>query len=202
MAKQTQNQIVLARATKGLETQAAALGKIATDLQGLVATSVGVVQQIEDLTAQAAELEESNAAKRRAADAELKLRVKEDRDAVLAELLKQGKLANITSAELEALKGELAAKNASDDKELKTAVAIAVQAANRDAAANAAQVDATNKVNMAQKDATITMQADKISFLQSQVVQLQGQIDADRQTRLEIAKAESQRQGVTVNNGK
>lgn len=202
MAKQTQNQIVLARATKGLETQAAALGKIATDLQGLVATSVGVVQQIEDLTAQAAELEESNAAKRRAADAELKLRVKEDRDAVLAELLKQGKLANITSAELESLKGELAAKNASDDKELKTAVAIAVQAANRDAAANAAQVDATNKVNMAQKDATIMMQDEKIAFLQSQVVQLQGQIDADRSTRLAIAQAEAQRQGVVVNNGK
>lgn len=197
-----QNQIVLDRAQKALAAQSANLVKVATDLQGLVATSEGVVQKIEDLTAQAAELEAANATKRREADAELKLRTKEDRTGVLTELLKEGKLANITQAEVDSLRAELAAKLAADDKDQKVAVAVALSAAKRDSDAVMAGVVADNKVAAAQKDAQITMQADKITFLGTQVAQLQGQIDADRAARLEIAKAESQRQGVVVNNGK
>lgn len=197
-----QNQIVLDRAQKALAAQSANLVKVATDLQGLVATSEGVVQKIEDLTAQAAELEAANATKRREADAELKLRTKEDRTGVLTELLKEGKLANITQAEVDSLRAELAAKLAADDKDQKVAVAVALAAAKRDSDAVMAGVVADNKVAAAQKDAQITMQADKITFLGTQVAQLQGQIDADRAARLEIAKAESQRQGVVVNNGK
>lgn len=197
-----QNQIVLDRAQKALAAQSASLVKVATDLQGLVATSEGVVQKIEDLTAQAAELEAANETKRREAAADLKLRTREDRSAVLVELLKEGKLANITQAEVDGLRNELALKLAADDKEQKVAVAIALSAAKRDSDAVMAGVVADNKVAAAQKDAQITMQADKIAFLGTQVAQLQGQIDADRAARLEIAKAESQRQGVVVNNGK
>lgn len=194
--------VVLDRASKALHASVVGVEKIVADLQSLAATSAALALTIEDQNTESAQLAAANEATRRTAAAELRLQVKEDSDEVLVELLDANGLARITNSEVESLRAALAAKEAADDKELKTAVAIAVQAEKRDAQAAAAQVDATNKVNAAQKDAQISMQADKITFLSSQVTQLQAQIDADRQTRLEIAKAEAGRQGVVVNNGK
>ncbi|MEP9097471.1 hypothetical protein ABKU24_21235 (plasmid) [Enterobacter hormaechei] len=55
---------------------------------------------------------------------------------------------------------------------------------------------------MAELNANSKAKDNRIEFLEAQVTQLQGEVKAERDTRLEIAKAESNRQGVTVNTGK
>ena len=202
-AKQpAQPSVALTRASTTLQGTVAQVEKVVADLQALVTVSSAMATKIEDQQAESAAIAAENEVARREAAAELRLQVKEDRAAVTSELLAEAGLARITQAEVDAIRADLAAKVAADDKELKTAVAIAVQAEKRDALAAAAQVDAANKVAAAQKDATISMQEDKIKFLGTQVQQLQAQIEAERTTRLEIARAEAQKQGVVVNNGK
>lgn len=202
MAKANASQVVLERANKSLQGTAASLAKAAADLATFTTTVEATTLKIEDLQLQAAELEARNDVRLRELDAELRLRVKENEDKVLGELLNKGKLANITVAEVATLKAELAAAVAGNEEAVKKAVAETASAAYRDSRAAAAQVEADTKVAVAQKDAEINMQKEKINFLSAQVTQLQAQIEAERQTRLEIAKADSQRQGVTVNNGK
>lgn len=43
---------------------------------------------------------------------------------------------------------------------------------------------------------------ERITFLTGEIAALRGQIEAERNTRLEIAKADAGRQGVVVNAGK
>lgn len=197
-----QSQIALERANKNLQASVASAQKAITDVQSLVTLSEDITLKIEDLTAEAAELQAKNEAARRTAAAELKLRVMEDREGVFAGLLKEFNNARITPEAVNAIQKELAEKNAKDDSEQKAAVAIALNAAKREADFNLAQVKSANDVAAAQKDATIQGQNDKIQFLTAQVAQLQAQVEADRNARIEIAKAESARQGVVVQTGK
>ena len=128
--------------------------------------------------------------------------MKEDSDAVLTELLKVGNLARISESDLSNVRSELAARVAADDKELKTAVAVAVAAAQRDAKAEAAQVEATNKVEVAEKNATIEQQKMQLAFMTQQNADLRKQIEDERSARIAIAQADSTKQGVIVNTGK
>lgn len=204
MTKQTanQSQIILARATKGLDTAAAGMLKVATDLQALVQESAQTAMQIEDLQAQARALADANEIARREAAAELKLRIREDREAVFTTLLKETGSARIQTDALAALEAELVAVKAKDASEQNAAVAAAVAVAKRDAQVAAMQADAQNKVATATKDAQISTLTDKITFLTEQVKSLQKQVEDERNTRVEIAKAEANRQGVIVNTGK
>lgn len=201
-ATTTQSQVILARATKGMEAAAATVGKAVADLQSLTALSAETVLKIEDLQIQAAELAAQNEKTRREAAAELKVRVLEDREKVLAELLKEQSLARLTNADLQALQVELATVKAKDGAEQAAAVAAAVTQVKATAAAEALQVEAANKVATATKDAQIASLTDKVAFLQTQVQQLQAQVEAERTTRVQIAQAESARQGVIVNTAK
>ena len=194
--------LILDRASKNLQAMVAAATKASTDLGTLTTESIAKAHEIEDLEAKAAELASANETARREAAAELKLRVKEDSDAVLTELLKAGNLARISESDLSNVRSELAARVAADDKELKTAVAVAVAAAQRDAKAEAAQVEATNKVEVAEKNATIEQQKMQLAFMTQQNADLRKQIEDERSARIAIAQADSAKQGVIVNTGK
>ena len=194
--------LILDRASKNLQALLAAAVKATADLGTLTTESIAKAHEIEDLEAKAAELASANETARREAAAELKLRVKEDSDAVLSELLKAGNLARISESDLSNVRSELAARVAADDKELKTAVAVAVAAAQRDAKAEAAQVEATNKVEVAEKNATIEQQKMQLAFMTQQNADLRKQIEDERAARIAIAQADSAKQGVIVNTGK
>lgn len=198
----TQPSVILERANKALQTTVVGIEKTISDLQAMVQASEALAIRIEDQNAESAALAAANEETRRSAAAELRLQLKEDREAVTDGLLKEAGLARITQAEVDSLRADLAAKVASDDAELKKAVAVAVQAANRDAQAVAAQKEADVRVAVAQKDAQIVNLTEKNAFLTQQIAQANLTIEAERQTRLEIAKADAQRQGVVVNNGK
>lgn len=194
--------LILDRSNKNMQAAAASIVKAAAELQALAQTSEAVTLQIEDLNAEAAALAAQNATARREAATELKLQVQEDRRNVLQQLLKADNLALITETDLTNIRSELTAIKIKDDAELKTAIAQAVAAAKRDAGAEALQVEATNRVSTAAKDATIEAQTGKIEFLTEQVADLRKQLDAERTTRLAIAQADAGKQGVIVNTGK
>lgn len=194
--------LVLDRANKAIQTSVAALAKTAADLTTLVQQSEAVSLQIEDKNAELAELQANNDTAFREGAAELRLRVKEDRGTVLQQLMAEDGLARISGENLTALQTSLAEALRKDDAELKAAVAQAVAAAQRDAKATAVEVAARNSVENAGKDAQITSLTDKLTFMSQQVVNLQAQIDAERNTRQAIAQADAGRQGVVVNTGK
>lgn len=194
--------LVLDRANKTLQATVANLAKTAADLTTLVQQSEAVSLQIEDKNAELAALQAANDTAFREGAAELRLRVKEDRDTVLTQLMTDAGLARISGENLTALQTNLAEALRKDEAELKTAVAQAVAAAQREAKATAMEVAAKNSVENAGKDAQITSLTDKLAFMSQQVVNLQAQIEAERSTRLSIAQADAQRQGVVVNAGK
>ena len=194
--------LILDRASKNLQAMVAAATKASADLGTLTTESISVAERIEDLNAQAAELTAQNEHARRSAAAELSLRVKEDRDGTLQELLKEQGLANITLTEVDGIRKDLEARLAKDDADLKAAVAVAVANVTRDFKAEAAQAEANNKVATAEKDATIQQQKQQLEFMALQVTDLRQQITDERTTRLQIAQADAGKQGVIVNAGK
>lgn len=194
--------LILERANKALQTTVAAINKAAADLGTLVTQAEAVSLQIEDKNAELAALQAQNDTAYREGAAELRLRVKEDRDTVLSELLNQAGLARVSQEALGQLQNSLQQALNKDEAELKTAVAQAVAAAQRDAKAAALQVEAANRVETANKDATINALNSKVEFMTQQVVDLRAQVEAERNTRLEIARADAGRQGVVVNAGK
>ena len=69
--------------------------------------------------------------------------------------------------------------------------------------AQLAQKDSDHKVEIASLKANATAAQERITFLTAELAQARAQVEADRTARVEIAKAEAQRQGVVVNaNGK
>lgn len=194
--------LVLDRANKTLQATVANLAKTAAELTTLVQQSEAVSLQIEDKNAELAALQAANDTAFREGAAELRLRVKEDRDTVLTQLMADAGLARISGENLTALQTNLAEALRKDEAELKAAVAQAVAAAQREAKAAAVEVAARNSVENAGKDAKITSLEGQLAFMTQQVANLQGQIEAERSTRLSIAQADAQRQGVVVNAGK
>lgn len=194
--------LVLDRANKALQNTVATLAKTVADLGTLAQQSEAVTLQIEDQNAQLAQLQAANDTAFREGAAELRLQVKEDRDSVLTALLNEAGLARISGENLTALQTNLAEALRKDDTELKAAVAQAVAATQRDAKAAAVEVAARNSVENAGKDAKITSLEGQLAFMTQQVANLQGQIEAERATRLSIAQADAGRQGVVVNAGK
>ena len=87
-------------------------------------------------------------------------------------------------------------------EDLKAAVAAAVGAAQRDAKAEALQVEATHKVATAEKDAQIQQQTTQLNFMSQQIVDLRKQIDDERTARVAIAQADSAKQAVQITTGK
>ena len=194
--------LILERSIKAATAAAAAVAKASAELTAMTSTAEGLANSIEDQEAKLAELKAKNDTAFREGAAELRLRVKEDADTVLAELLKSNVLADISNEELAALRKQVETLLAKDDAELKTAVAVAVAQADRVAKAAALELDAKYRVDTASKDATIMQMKAQLDFMTQQNADLRKQIEDDRQARITIAQADAQRQGTVVNTGK
>lgn len=194
--------LILERSIKAATAAAAAVAKASAELTAMTSTAEGLANSIEDQEAKLAELKAKNDTAFREGAAELRLRVKEDADTVLAELLKSNGLADISNEELAALRKQVETLLAKDDAELKTAVAVAVAQADRVAKAAALELDAKYRVDTASKDATIMQMKAQLDFMTQQNADLRKQIEDDRQARITIAQADAQRQGTVVNTGK
>jgi len=190
------------RSTKALNTAATGLVKITQDLAAIADQAVSLATDIEYKQNDLDNLNQQFDTKFREASAELKLKVIEDEDKVLGTLLKSRSLVTIDPKELATLRSDLAVAQDSNED----ALAEAKSAGERSAAiafnAQKSAIESNHRVAIAQFEANEKSFEQRIAFLEEQNKDLKGQITAERETRLEIARADAQRQGVTVNNGK
>ena len=194
--------VIIDRSAKNLNAGLAAVQKALADLTSLAGESAGLALQIEDKQIELAAIQEHVANARRTADAELKLQVLEDARKVFDELAERLGFAKITKGELEVLSKDLEhAKRdfSSEVAKMRDDEQAKYQAATR---AQISALEGKHAVETAQKDADLKAQAYEINSLKAQITYLQEQIAAERNTRLEVAKAESSKQGVIVNTGK
>ncbi|HHG1200165.1 hypothetical protein [Klebsiella quasipneumoniae] len=149
-----------------------------------------------------ADIENQIAASERESKAQLRLRVIENEDKVLAELMKARGYAVITHADLDALNSDLVAAKTDNEYAVSEAREVGYQAAAAKFGAENRDLVSQHKVELAEYKAQATAKNQRISDLEAQVEELRGQITAERETRLEIARADAGRQGVVVNAGK
>ena len=194
--------LIIDRSAKNLASGLTAVQKALTDLASLAEQSQSLALQIEDKQHELAAIQEQVANARRTADAELKLQVLEDARKVFDELAERLGYAKVTKTELEVLNAQLAHAQRDFTEEL---AKLREDEQSKYQAAARAQISALegkHAVETAQKDADLKAQAYEINSLKAQITYLQEQIAAERSTRLEVAKAESSKQGVVVNTGK
>ena len=194
---------IVDRSTKALNTAADAVVKAAQDLQNITVASTQLTQDIEFKQSELDSLEEQLVIKQREQAAELRLRVKENADAVLAELLKERGLITTTTKDVKDVEAQLAKALAENTAEIEAAIAHTTAEITSVFKAQLAQKDSDHKVEIASLKANATAAQERITYLTAELAQARAQVEADRTARVEIAKAEAQRQGVVVNaNGK
>ncbi len=190
------------RSTKALNTAATGLVKITQDLAAIADQAVSLATDIEYKQNDLDNLNQQFDTKFREASAELKLKVIEDEDKVLGTLLKSRSLVTIDPKELATLRSDLAVAQDSNEDALAEAKAAGERSAAIAFNAQKSAIESNHRVAIAQFEANEKSFEQRIAFLEEQNKDLKGQITAERETRLEIARADAQRQGVTVNNGK
>ena len=194
---------IVDRSTKALNTAADAVVKAAQDLQNITVASTQLTQDIEFKQSELDSLEEQLLIKQREQAAELRLRVKENADSVLAELLKERGLITTTTKDVKDVEAQLAKALADNSTEVEAAIQHTTAEITSVFKAQLAQKDSDHKVEIASLKANATAAQERITFLTAELAQARAQVEADRTARVEIAKAEAQRQGVVVNaNGK
>lgn len=156
-------------------------------------------QQEEDAKAKLAGIADETKLKVREAKVELDMQVRENESKVLTTLLDKNGLAHITKEEVNTLNQELVSVKADNAADIQKAVKAAVHNAESVAKSTLDKTVADHKVAVAQKDADIKSKDMQISFMQKTIDGLEATITAEREARIQVAQAESNKQGVTVN---
>lgn len=202
MTSQTQATIIIERATKGLQKVSADLQKQLTDLTQMGTVSQELALKIEDQQLELASLQSQYSTARRTADAELKLAIMEDADKQLEILLKQFKLARVTEEDVRTLVERTAKAEADVAAGFQEAKDTALAQANAAYRAELNAVNSKHSLESAELKANNAALTKEISFLNEQIKYLQQQLADERATRLAIAQADANKQGVIVNTGK
>lgn len=193
---------VAERSTKALVKVVADGQKLFADLATLSQSTVTLTEEIEFKQGQLADIETQIGNTEREAKAQLRLRVIENEDKVLAELMRTRGYAVISHAELDSLNSELVAAKTDNDFAVSEAHENGYKAAASKFGAENRELVSQHKVELAEHKAQATAKNQRISDLEAQVSELRDQITAERNTRLEIARADAGRAGVVVNAGK
>lgn len=199
---QTQATVVIDRSVKSLQKTLADIIKSTGELATLTEITAAQALQIEDSNLQLKELAAQVEEARRTAAAELKLQVLEDARKVFVELAGRLGFAQVTTGELELLNSQLAIAQRDYSKELADIQASLRTQYEKETNARLKAQESEHAIASARKDADLTARDSEILFLKQQVAYLQQQITEERTTRLEVAKADANKQGVTVNTGK
>ena len=193
---------VAERSTKALVKVVADSQKVLAELASMADSNVILAEEIEFKQGQLADIENQIASTEREAKAQLRLRVIENEDKVLAELMKARGYAVITFSDLDSLNSDLVAAKTDNDFAVSEAREAGYQAAAAKFGAENRELASQHKVELAEYKAQAVAKNQRISDLEAQVSELRGQITAERETRLEIARADAGRAGVVVNAGK
>ncbi|MCX2317336.1 hypothetical protein MCU23_18485 [Klebsiella quasipneumoniae] len=193
---------VAERSTKALVKVVADSQKVLAELASMADSNVILAEEIEFKQGQLADIENQIASTEREAKAQLRLRVIENEDKVLADLMKARGYAVITFSDLDSLNSELVAAKTDNEYAVSEAREAGYQAAAAKFGAENRELASQHKVELAEYKAQAVAKNQRISDLEAQVSELRGQITAERETRLEIARADAGRAGVVVNAGK
>lgn len=191
------------KSTRALTSANDTFAKVVVDLTAqvntLVAQQIEVAQDIEfkqsELTSLQAQLDTAV----RGNAAELRLRVREDEHTVLVELLNGRELAEISLADVRALRAELEQLTRDNTAEVKQAVEAATREVKRNADAELNSVKATHAIEIAQLNANANSDKQTIVLLREQLDNARSDLTAERAARVTTEQARSQAQGVVVN---
>lgn len=198
----TQVITVADRSVKAVAKATAELLKVSSDLNTLVLTAENLTDDIQQKESQLQALGQQFEADFRTKAAELNIRVLENEEASLQVLMAKRDLATITKNELVNLAKELDVANSSREADIDKAVAATSKELNSTWGAKLATIQNAHAVETATLKAEDAAKSERITFLGGEIAALRKQIDDERNTRLEIAKADAGRQGVVVNAGK
>lgn len=193
---------VTERATKAVATAASGLSKVVADLQSLADGSERISQEIQFKQQELGQIEAQFDEKFAEEKSKLKIKVLENEDGVLNSLLKARGLVAIEPGVVDGLRNELAVAQDSNEDAINAAVAAAERSAAIQLNAVKSNLEAAHKVAIAELNANTKADKDRIAMLTEQLEAARGDLKAERETRLEIAKADANRQGVVVNTGK
>lgn len=190
------------RSTKAILSASGSLGKVVAELQTLAGSADTISQEIQFRQGELDIINGQYDQKLAEAQADLRIKVLNNEDKVLETLLKARGLVTVVPAELSQLRTDLAVAQDATEDAVNSAVNAARTEGDRALRSALANQEANHKVAIATLEANSSAKDQKITFLTEQVEELRKTVTAERETRLEIAKADSQRQGVVVNNGK
>lgn len=192
--------------TRALTQSAAQLQKLAAELPKTVETQVAVMLENEnklaDQQAAIAANEKALETQEREAAAELRLRVKEDADEVLGELLDARGLITTTRDDLRALEVRAQKAEAEAAAQVEAAVKATTASLTAKHTAETNALKAQHDVALATYKANATADQARIESLTGQVDQLREDIKAERQARIDIAEANSKAAATVINTGK
>lgn len=193
---------VTERATKAVTAAAGNLTKVVLELQTLAEGSEQISQEIQFKQKELSQIETQYDEKLAEAKSALKIKTLENEDAVVNNILRARGLVSISPQEVSQLRDSLSVALDTNEDAVNTAVAQAKSEAARELQARLASQDSTHKIAVAELNAGNTAKDNRIKDLEAQVSELRDQIKAERDTRLEIARADAQRAAVVVQTGK
>lgn len=190
------------RSTKALVVATTGLAKIASDLSALSESTVKLADDIEFKQSQLDNLNVEFDNKFRESAAQLRLRVLEDEDGVLIDLLQSRGLAHVKVTVLNELERNLESSLADNSQAVAEAEANGFRKGAAEFQQKLKDAEAAHRIQTAELTAKSNAKDDRIALLLEQLEEARGQIKAERETRLAIAEADSKRQGVVLNTGK
>lgn len=190
------------RSTKALVVATTGLAKIASDLSALSESTVKLADDIEFKQSQLDNLNVEFDNKFRESAAQLRLRVLEDEDGVLIDLLQSRGLAHVKVSVLNELESNLETALADNSQAVTEAEANGFRKGAAEFQQKLKDAEAQHRIQTAELTAKSNAKDDRIALLMEQLEEARGQIKAERETRLAIAEADSKRQGVVLNTGK
>lgn len=193
---------VTERATKAVATAATGLSKVVAELQTLAEGSEQISQEIQFKQKELGNITVQYDEKLAEAKSALKIKTLENEDAVVSNILKARGLVTITPGELNQLRTDLEVARDSNEEAINSAVSAVKSDSAREVASRLAAQEATHKIAIAELNANKTASENRIKDLEKQVEDLRGDIKAERDTRLEVAKAEAGKAAVVVQTGK
>lgn len=197
----TERKLVTAidKSTKALITAATQLGKQQEALEGLPAMAENLGQEVLAMELKLEGLKDLVEDGARDAQAELKIRIKEDESKLLAQLMAKRGFIEVTGAEFEQLSASLERQESDHEEQMRKEVGKAQGMAESKYNQAAALAESQQKLEMAEMTAELAMLRQQNQFMIRQVEEMNGTLVAERQARVEVEKARADSQGVVVN---
>lgn len=189
---------VLTASDKAIKAMGAAASSLEASMSIASAALPELLVAIEEKQSELAQLTQSTDDATRRSKVELELRVAENEDKVLADLLKKRGLALITVAEVEDMKTTIVKMEENMASDIASAIATASEKMSADHSLEISKLNSEHSVATAEANAKIGALQDKVSHLETGLINARDDLNAERQARVAIAEAEAGRQPVVV----